>query len=964
MSYITRCLPFALLLLGASTSVASVDTWVPPGTSGFWINRAPLVSPPPFIPGTNTWWANLVPPATADSATFSGSGAYTVQIDGATSAIQGLSITAGSPTFVSLGGARTLSVNSNSAGFNSVNISGTGTTLNLGNGTSGTGVIINADYLTMSQGAALNLRNSSKFTTNTTFNGQLQGIVTVDGSTLELDNTFIPFGSTLAGNPASITLQNFAVARFTGTLAAAGANVNGGTAIINVAGGSLLSIEGGSTGGLTMASDNISGANATLNVNGSSSQVNVFAPATIGTVNNLGTASINVGTTASGATLATGLQLFTINRTGTVTIGSGANSGSLVVDGNITIDGGTLQKNSGAILITSGNIFTIEGGGRAVFDSFVPDSFGPVYPAVNEVYNVTGNGSKFEVANSFVVEGDAQYNIQNNAQLLVDSGGTTLKSGVININGGAVDLKTLTYSGGAVNLNVGSLSFLGNVTVGIGGLLGIDLNLTSGRALSLSGTTTIDPGRTLTVSGGALTTGQITNNGTFSFQSGSVTVTGAGGLAIGSGNPLGKAVSLGAGSNLNVTNTTTINSGALLDVENGSNFATATLNNNGEFDVNGLAATANMVSVNNNGLIRGEGTLVAAGASNAIANLAGGEIRAEAGKRIKLIGANATNLGKINLQDGTAEFTQPLTNGSTGQIVGRGTVIIGGTGLTNNGNIAFSSGITDVFGDVNNATGTATKGITVSGNADVTFWDDITNGAGSLFKVSSGSSVTVFGTYSGAGISGSANDIHLEADISPGFSPASVDFGGNLEFSSTTRLKIELGGTSPGTQYDQVHVSEQLSLDGLLNVVLINSFVPALGNSFDILDWNTLAGTFSALSLPALGAGLGWDASQLYTSGVLRVVSAGLPGDYNGDGHVDAADYTVWRDHLGQNLALPNDATPGTVTQADFNVWKSNFGNHLGSGSGSSGAVPEPATLVMILAGTLTISCCRRPRVS
>ena len=27
-----------------------------------------------------------------------------------------------------------------------------------------------------------------------------------------------------------------------------------------------------------------------------------------------------------------------------------------------------------------------------------------------------------------------------------------------------------------------------------------------------------------------------------------------------------------------------------------------------------------------------------------------------------------------------------------------------------------------------------------------------------------------------------------------------------------------------------------------------------------------------------------------------------LPGDYNADGHVDAADYTIWRDTLGQSV--------------------------------------------------------------
>ena len=53
-----------------------------------------------------------------------------------------------------------------------------------------------------------------------------------------------------------------------------------------------------------------------------------------------------------------------------------------------------------------------------------------------------------------------------------------------------------------------------------------------------------------------------------------------------------------------------------------------------------------------------------------------------------------------------------------------------------------------------------------------------------------------------------------------------------------------------------------------------------------------------------------------------------LAGDYNDDGFVDAADYTVWREQLGRaRFALPNETvTAGTVTAEDYDVWKSNFG--------------------------------------
>lgn len=81
----------------------------------------------------------------------------------------------------------------------------------------------------------------------------------------------------------------------------------------------------------------------------------------------------------------------------------------------------------------------------------------------------------------------------------------------------------------------------------------------------------------------------------------------------------------------------------------------------------------------------------------------------------------------------------------------------------------------------------------------------------------------------------------------------------------------------------------------------------------------------------------------------------GLAGDYNDDDKVDAADYTVWRDHLGSPTSLPNDATAG-VTPEDYNVWKQNFGMSLPGGGGGalgSNAVPEPGIFAMLIASVI-----------
>ena len=168
---------------------------------------------------------------------------------------------------------------------------------------------------------------------------------------------------------------------------------------------------------------------------------------------------------------------------------------------------------------------------------------------------------------------------------------------------------------------------------------------------------------------------------------------------------------------------------------------------------------------------------------------------------------------------------------------------------------------------------------------------------------------------------------------------------------STANLKMELGGTVPGSQYDQVHVTGALALGGMLKVDFIDLgaglFAPHSGDSFDILDWGALSGTFTAIQLPTLAGGLVWNTSQLYTTGVLSVASPGLPGDYNNNGIVDAADYVVWRKGLGT-----------TYTQNDYDVWRAHFGQTAGSGAAIpsanplSAAVPEPATLVLLMLAT------------
>jgi hypothetical protein len=73
----------------------------------------------------------------------------------------------------------------------------------------------------------------------------------------------------------------------------------------------------------------------------------------------------------------------------------------------------------------------------------------------------------------------------------------------------------------------------------------------------------------------------------------------------------------------------------------------------------------------------------------------------------------------------------------------------------------------------------------------------------------------------------------------------------------------------------------------------------------------------------------------------------GLPGDFNQNGLVDAADYVLWRKGLGT-----------TFIPEHYNDWRANFGRTT-AGSGIS-SVPEPATLLLQGIGALVLVMSRR----
>jgi len=214
--------------------------------------------------------------------------------------------------------------------------------------------------------------------------------------------------------------------------------------------------------------------------------------------------------------------------------------------------------------------------------------------------------------------------------------------------------------------------------------------------------------------------------------------------------------------------------------------------------------------------------------------------------------------------------------------------------------------------------------------------------------------VAVGATLGGTGVVG--GDAIVAGTLSPGRSVGTLEIDGNATFEPSSELVIEITGSASGS-FDRLEVAGTAALDGSIRIELPNQvggpYVPKLGDRFAIMAVQGGAdGTFDAIESPPLAAGLDWALNPGDVTVFLDVVAA-LPGDYNFNGIVDAADYTVWRNSLGQagNGLMADGNHDGHVDETDYGVWKSHFGLALGEGGqagGKSTAVPEPHGLTLL----------------
>ncbi|MCM0590374.1 MAG: Calx-beta domain-containing protein [Gloeotrichia echinulata DEX184] len=124
------------------------------------------------------------------------------------------------------------------------------------------------------------------------------------------------------------------------------------------------------------------------------------------------------------------------------------------------------------------------------------------------------------------------------------------------------------------------------------------------------------------------------------------------------------------------------------------------------------------------------------------------------------------------------------------------------------------------------------------------------------------------GTLAGSGtIIGNVSNL---TQINPGDGIGTLKITGNYTQSTSSNLNIELGGA---TNYDRLNITGNASLNGNLNISLVNGFTPILGDRYTILDFGgNFSGGFTNITGFNLGNGLLLQSLVVNKSLVLDVV--------------------------------------------------------------------------------------------
>jgi len=576
----------------------------------------------------------------------------------------------------------------------------------------------------------------------------------------------------------------------------------------------------------------------------------------------------------------------------------------------------------------------------------------------------TASLGEVRVSNTFLPNSSSSFTVSGGSVVTTSSldfgtGGSASSSATIGVSGTG---SSLTQTG-ASSLTVGNNNGSGNATINV---------LNFGRFITGTGLTTINATGTvnnggvffafgdLLVDGGTINgltstgrdltvrnDGQVNSSNNY-ISSNTVSVESGGDIAFNQ-----FLLTEGASINIDGAGSTYSAGTTVLEAVAPDSETTFFVRNNATASVNNLAVSETFVffspgeSINGRTFFRVESgaSVNAVNVKIAAQSVQSGDFTDSGTGSLTVTGTNSTFT-----QTGSATLQVGKTTGGTGTL----TVENGGTYTTGTGNISVNeTGAINVAGGTFNANGNLNLDDgTLNLTAGTLTADTINRNSGS-FNFTGGT--LDVDTFNG-NLDQDGGILDLREDATGTLTTINGRYrneGGTLALFAT------LGSTgSPGTNpLLDVNGLTQLGPGSTLQIDL-NPDSPNLGDNDSIVLIQSAAGIQGTFDNEIITAPSGLLYEIQYTSNAVRLsaIAAMLAGDYNGNGEVDAADYTVWQDNFGSMINLAADGNGnGVVDAADYTIWQDNFGNTLAGSSNAASltAIPEPSTLGVVLAGTL-----------
>jgi hypothetical protein len=809
-----QSMTFTILCLCALfSSAAAQDNWL--GGTGNWSNGAKWSA---GVPGSSSM-------VFIDHG-LAGASPVTLDIGG-----QASTLTIDSDDSLSFSNNQSLVINGNSitnAGTISLNSAGNLTTLFIANGA------------TLSGAGTVTMGNNSQNQVDGNSGAVLTNQSTIQGVGQIGPHFLIANQGTVNANVTGATLNLMQQSSGTDTNSATLEATNGGILAISTGGSSSLNNTGG-----------------TIKAVGTNSQVQ-FENGTTITGGTLTTSSGGLLVLNAGA----GLNLNGVTNSGTFSI---LNNASALLTGTIT-NTGTFQLNSGGslTLLFVPSAATLTGTGNVTMGNNSQnevDGNGGATLTIKQTIQGVGNiGPHFLFANQGTINANVKGAILN---VLQQSSGTDTNTAVMEATNGGI-LQISTGGSSSINNTGGTIEAIGTGSV---------VQFENGTTITGGTLTTSSGGMLAVLAGAGVFENGVTNAGAFTVQNN-------GSLNLQSNLTNNGIISLASAGNLTYLFLPTVSASLL-----GKGKVLMNNNVNSALDGNaGLVFT-------NQSTIQGGGTI---------------------GPHFTF-----TNMGTLNVPKGDTLFiTAPFTNFNGSTMTG-GTYTVSGTLKFTNASIVTNSAkitltgstaqivnqsavnaLANLSGNISTGSFTATGGQQYATTLSGSFSNagKVMVGKNSGFKVlcnptfacpytQTGGMTTVDGTLTalfGVNINGGklfgtgtvAASVNSKASVTAGDTATKA---GTLSVSTYTQqsggsLNIQLGGTTVGTQYSQLAVANGASLNGTLNVKLINGFAPVIGNVFTILTTSARTGTFSTVNLPTL-SGAHFVINYSATSVTLTVVS-------------------------------------------------------------------------------------------